>query len=120
MITARVSWKRLFLEIEGYLDAPPLLGRGGLLAGTAAGFAPVEGIKMEFCVVEAVSNSILHAYEGGPSTAPAEDQHCQRAENQAKKDTIRDHTKQQRTARSNEGNVQAASLAWYFYGRAGT
>ena len=70
MITARVSWKRLFLEIEGYLDAPPLLGRGGLLAGTAAGFAPVEGIKMEFCVVEAVSNSILHANERGTQHRP--------------------------------------------------
>jgi serine/threonine-protein kinase RsbW len=64
MNTDEVPWTRLNFEIESRLDAVPLLGQVAYLLCTAAGFAPLEGSQLEVCVVEAVNNSILHAYRG--------------------------------------------------------
>jgi serine/threonine-protein kinase RsbW len=67
MNTDEVPWNRLNFEIESRLDAVPLLGQVAYLLCTAAGFAPLEGSQLEVCVVEAVNNSILHAYRGDPA-----------------------------------------------------
>jgi serine/threonine-protein kinase RsbW len=67
MSGAEAPWSRLNFEIESRLDAVPLLGQVAYLLCTAAGFAPVEGSQLEVCVVEAVNNSILHAYRGDPA-----------------------------------------------------
>jgi serine/threonine-protein kinase RsbW len=64
MTSAPMPWKRLAFEIESRLDAVPLLGQVACLLCTAAGFTPVEGSEVEVCVVEAVNNSIQHAYQG--------------------------------------------------------
>jgi serine/threonine-protein kinase RsbW len=64
MTEAGTPWKRLTLEIESRLDAVPLLGQVMQLVCTAAGFAPTEGSLVEVCVVEAINNSIEHAYNG--------------------------------------------------------
>jgi serine/threonine-protein kinase RsbW len=64
MNRSEVPWSRLNFEIESRLEAVPLLGQVALLLCTAAGFAPLEGNQLEVCVVEAVNNSILHAYHG--------------------------------------------------------
>jgi serine/threonine-protein kinase RsbW len=64
MTHAAIPWKRLTFEVESRLDAVPLLGQVAYLLCTAAGLAPVEGSQVEVCVVEAVNNSILHAYRG--------------------------------------------------------
>jgi serine/threonine-protein kinase RsbW len=57
-------WKRLAFEIESRLEAVPLLGQVACLLCTTAGFTPIEGSQVEVCVVEAVNNSIQHAYQG--------------------------------------------------------
>lgn len=67
MTTAAVPWKRFTLEIESRLDAVPLPGQVAYLLCTAAGLAPLEGSQVEVCVVEAINNSIIHAYEGDPA-----------------------------------------------------
>jgi serine/threonine-protein kinase RsbW len=67
MNSAGIPWSRLNFEIESRLDAVPLLGQLAYLLCTAAGFAPVEGNQLEVCVVEAVNNSIVHAYQGDPA-----------------------------------------------------
>jgi serine/threonine-protein kinase RsbW len=67
MNPSEVPWSRLNFEIESRLEAVPLLGQVALLLSTAAGFPPLEGSQLEVCVVEAVNNSILHAYRGDPS-----------------------------------------------------
>jgi serine/threonine-protein kinase RsbW len=67
MTSDGVPWSRLNIEIESRLEAVPLLGQVAYLLCTAAGFAPVEGSQLEVCVVEAVNNSILHAYRGDPA-----------------------------------------------------
>src|SRR6202453_1482442 len=67
MSGAEAPWSRLNFEIESRLDAVPLLGQAVYLLCTAAGFAPVEGSQVEVCVVEALNNSIEHAYEGDPA-----------------------------------------------------
>jgi serine/threonine-protein kinase RsbW len=67
MTDAGVPWKRLTFEIESRLDAVPLLGQVAYLLCTTAGFAPDEGSEVEVCVVEALNNSIEHAYEGDPA-----------------------------------------------------
>ena len=67
MTEAGIPWKRLTLEIESRLDAVPLLGQAMYLVCTAAGFGPLEGNLMEVCVVEAINNSIVHAYQGDPA-----------------------------------------------------
>jgi serine/threonine-protein kinase RsbW len=59
-------WKRLAFEIESRLEAVPLLGQVACLLCTTAGFTPIEGSQVEVCVVEAVNNSIQHAYQGDP------------------------------------------------------
>ena len=59
-------WKRLAFEIESRLEAVPLLGQVACLLCTAVGFTTVEGSEVEVCVVEAVNNSIQHAYQGDP------------------------------------------------------
>jgi serine/threonine-protein kinase RsbW len=59
-------WKRLAFEIESRLEAVPLLGQVACLLCTTAGFTPIEGSQVEVCVVEAVNNSIQHAYRGDP------------------------------------------------------
>jgi serine/threonine-protein kinase RsbW len=59
-------WKRLAFEIESRLEAVPLLGQVAFLLCTAVGFTTVEGSEVEVCVVEAVNNSIQHAYQGDP------------------------------------------------------
>jgi serine/threonine-protein kinase RsbW len=64
MTHAAIPWKRLTFEVESRLDAVPLLGQVAYLLCTAAGLAPVEGSQVEVCVIEAVNNSILHAYRG--------------------------------------------------------
>jgi serine/threonine-protein kinase RsbW len=66
MSSVRTPWKRLAFEIESRLEAVPLLGQVARLLCTAAGFTPVEGSEVEVCVVEAVNNSIQHAYQGDP------------------------------------------------------
>jgi serine/threonine-protein kinase RsbW len=66
MSDAPTPWKRLAFEIESRLEAVPLLGQVACLLCTAAGFTPVEGSEVEVCVVEAVNNSIQHAYQGNP------------------------------------------------------
>jgi serine/threonine-protein kinase RsbW len=66
MTSVHNPWKRLAFEIESKLDAVPLLGQVACLLCTAAGFTPVEGSEVEVCVVEAVNNSIQHAYQGDP------------------------------------------------------
>jgi len=67
MTHAAIPWKRLTFEIESRLDAVPLLGQVAYLLCTAAGLAPFEGSQVETCVVEALNNSILHAYQGDPA-----------------------------------------------------
>jgi serine/threonine-protein kinase RsbW len=67
MNTGEVPWTRLNFEIESRLDAVPLLGQVTYLLCTGAGFAPLEGSQLEVCIVEAVNNSILHAYRGEPA-----------------------------------------------------
>jgi serine/threonine-protein kinase RsbW len=67
MIETGIPWKRLTVEIESRLEAVPLLGQVMYLVCTAAGFAPIEGNLVEICVVEAINNSIAHAYQGDPS-----------------------------------------------------
>jgi serine/threonine-protein kinase RsbW len=67
MTNAGIPWKRLTFEIESRLDAVPLLGQVVFLLCTTAGFAPDEGSEVEVCVVEALNNSIEHAYEGDPA-----------------------------------------------------
>lgn len=64
---AGIPWNRFTLEIESRFDAVPLLGQVVYLLCTAAGFAPVEGSMVEVCVVEAINNSIKHAYQGDPT-----------------------------------------------------
>jgi serine/threonine-protein kinase RsbW len=66
MTGVRTPWKRLAFEIESRLEAVPLLGQVACLLCTAAGFTPVEGSEVEVCIVEAVNNSIQHAYQGDP------------------------------------------------------
>ena|ERR1700733_13474854 len=66
MTNASTPWKRFAFEIESRLEAVPLLGQLACLLCTAAGFNPVEGSQVEVCVVEAVNNSIQHAYQGDP------------------------------------------------------
>jgi serine/threonine-protein kinase RsbW len=66
MSGAAVPWSRFNFEIESRLDAVPLLGQLAYLLCTAAGFEPVEVSQLEVCVVEAINNSILHAYHGEP------------------------------------------------------
>jgi serine/threonine-protein kinase RsbW len=66
MTSVHNPWKRLAFEIESRLEAVPLLGQVACLLCTAAGFTPVEGSEVEVCVVEAVNNSIQHAYQGDP------------------------------------------------------
>jgi serine/threonine-protein kinase RsbW len=66
MSSVPTLWKRLASEIESRLEAVPLLGQVACLLCTAAGLTPVEGREVEVCVVEAVNNSIQHAYQGDP------------------------------------------------------
>jgi serine/threonine-protein kinase RsbW len=66
MSNGPTPWKRLAFEIESRLEAVPLLGQVACLLCTAAGFTLVEGSEVEVCVVEAVNNSIQHAYQGDP------------------------------------------------------
>jgi serine/threonine-protein kinase RsbW len=66
MTNASTPWKRLAFEIESRFEAAPLLGQVARLLCTSAGFNPVEGGQVELCVVEAVNNSIQHAYQGDP------------------------------------------------------
>jgi anti-sigma regulatory factor (Ser/Thr protein kinase) len=61
-----IPWKRLILEIDSRLDAVTLPCEVVYLLCIAAGFAPIEGKKVEVCVAEAVNNSIRHAYQGDP------------------------------------------------------
>jgi len=66
MTPVPTPWKRLAFEIESRLESVPLLGQVACLLCTTAGFTPIEGSQVEVCVVEAVNNSIQHAYQGDP------------------------------------------------------
>jgi serine/threonine-protein kinase RsbW len=67
MSEAQMPWKRLALEIESRLDAVALPGQMVYLLCMAAGLTPIEGSQLEVCVVEAINNSIEHAYQGDPN-----------------------------------------------------
>jgi inorganic pyrophosphatase len=67
MNQARILWKRFTIEIDSRLEAVPLLGQVVHSLCAAAGFAPDEANRIEVCVVEAINNSIEHAYQGAPA-----------------------------------------------------
>jgi serine/threonine-protein kinase RsbW len=66
MSSVPTPWKRFTFEIESRLEVVSLLGEVACLLCTAAGLTPVESGDVEVCVVEAVNNSIQHAYKGDP------------------------------------------------------
>ncbi len=66
MTRAPTPWKRFAFAIESRLEAVPLLGQVVYLLCTTAGFTPMEGSQVEVCVIEAINNSIQHAYQGDP------------------------------------------------------
>ena len=59
--------RQITLKIESQLDAVPLLGQVVCFVCSTAGLPAVEGNEVEVCVVEAVNNSIKHAYGGEPA-----------------------------------------------------
>jgi serine/threonine-protein kinase RsbW len=61
--------EQITFRIASRLDAVPLLGQ--LVSSTCsyAGLTAIEGSQVEVCVVEAVNNSIKHAYGGDPAHA---------------------------------------------------
>lgn len=54
------------LTIASRLDAVPLLGQLVGFICSSAGLTPVEENEVQVCVVEAVNNSIKHAYKEDP------------------------------------------------------
>jgi inorganic pyrophosphatase len=67
MSEAGILWKRFTIEIDSRLDAVPYLGRVVYSLCTAGGFCSDEANRIEVCVVEAINNSIEHAYHGAPA-----------------------------------------------------
>ena len=61
--------QQITLTIASRLDAVPLLGQLVSSMCSSAGFSPVEGSRVEVCVVEAVNNVIKHAYGEDPGRA---------------------------------------------------
>jgi len=60
---------QITFSIASRLDAVPLLGQFVSAACSYAGLTALEGSQVEVCVVEAVNNSIKHAYGGNPAHA---------------------------------------------------
>jgi anti-sigma regulatory factor (Ser/Thr protein kinase) len=54
----------ILLTLDSRLENVALVGRASHALGAEAGLAPSDCDLLELCVVEAVTNSILHAYEG--------------------------------------------------------
>jgi serine/threonine-protein kinase RsbW len=61
--------EQITFKIASRLDAVPLLGQLVSSACSYAGLTALEGNQVEVCVVEAVNNSIKHAYAGDPAHA---------------------------------------------------
>ncbi len=58
--------RRIHFRIESDLDQVPLIGMVANKLCSLAGFDEMQTYQIELCLVEAVTNSIEHAYEGKP------------------------------------------------------
>jgi serine/threonine-protein kinase RsbW len=58
--------RTIHLTLPSSLENVALAGRALHGIGAEAGLEPLQCDQLELCVVEAVNNSILHAYEGQP------------------------------------------------------
>ena len=56
--------RQVALTIDSRLDSVALVGVAARGVCQEAGFAPAEAAAIELCIVEAVSNSVRHAYRG--------------------------------------------------------
>lgn len=56
--------RHITLTIESRLDSVALVGVAARRICEEAGFSPIEAAAVELCIVEAVSNSVRHAYDG--------------------------------------------------------
>ena len=56
--------QRVSLKIDSRLDATPILGKLVFALCTDAGLSAIEANLVEVSVIEAVNNSIEHAYQG--------------------------------------------------------
>jgi serine/threonine-protein kinase RsbW len=58
--------REIHLTLDSRLENVALVGRALHGIGAEAGLEPLQCDQLELCVVEAVTNSILHAYDGKP------------------------------------------------------
>ena len=56
--------RQIALTIDSRLDSVALVGVAARRVCEEAGFSPTDAAAIELCIVEAVSNSVRHAYRG--------------------------------------------------------
>jgi serine/threonine-protein kinase RsbW len=56
--------RHVSLTIDSRLDSVALVGVAARRVCEEAGFSPTDAAAIELCIVEAVSNSVRHAYRG--------------------------------------------------------
>ena len=56
--------RQITLTIDSRLDSVALVGVAARRICDEAGFSPTDAAVIELCIVEAVSNSVRHAYRG--------------------------------------------------------
>lgn len=58
--------RQVVLTIDSRLDSVALVGVAARRISEEAGFSAADAASIELCIVEAVSNSVRHAYRGEP------------------------------------------------------